>query len=188
MNPSAGCRAEVVRSVTAPAVRTRKSLRLWSAQLEEVLDDLGTLGREDAFGVELHAEAGKFAMLRGHDQTIFCPSGQFQFFGKVVALDDEGVIPPGLERVGDACKDAGAVVEHHRGLAVNWSGAPDSTAAHDAERLVAQTYAQHGHLIGQGRQKFGETPRVFGPAWSGGKDHRLRLSSDQIRRPTRRRT
>ena len=61
--------------------------------------------------------------------------------------DHERVVAPGRERLRDAAKDAGAVVVDVRRLAVHeLAGAHDLAAEGDADALVPQADAEHGHM------------------------------------------
>ena len=79
-------------------------------QPEEVLHDPRSLGSEDALGMELDAEPRRFPVLGRHHETVVRPGRELELGGQVVALDDERVVTPGLERAGQSVENALAVV------------------------------------------------------------------------------
>src|SRR5207247_11243351 len=76
-----------------------------AGQLQEVLHDLGTLGREDRLRMELHAEPGKLAMADPHDEVVVGPGDDLEILGQPVAFDHQRVVPAALERVRYALED-----------------------------------------------------------------------------------
>jgi hypothetical protein len=78
--------------------------------------------------------------------------GDFEFVGKAVAVDDQRVVPRGLEGRRHVLEHALARVANARELAVHWLWCPHHLAAeYLPDRLVAEADAEHRQL-GLGRR------------------------------------
>jgi len=109
--------------------------------------------RQDAFGVELHADMWLLAVAHAHHDLalVLGAGGLDEFVGEVLALDAERVVPADAEPIGEPREHALAVVGDRRRLPVDDLGRVAHPApATRAQRLVAETDAEHGAVQREG--------------------------------------
>ena len=114
--------------------------RSW-LERQEVLEELFAAGGEDGFGVELDAFEFGATVADAHDDAVVGFGGDGEFARQRFAVDDEGVVARGGERVGEFAKDAFGVVMDGAGFAVEEFGrANDFPTECRADGLMAETY------------------------------------------------
>src|SRR5262245_15600905 len=90
------------RLQTSPTLPPRHS----RSESQEILQQLLSFEREDAFGVELHSVNRKFAMAQAHDLLFLRPCRDFEASGKRLPFHQQRVVARGLKGRGESGEDA----------------------------------------------------------------------------------
>src|ERR1700722_684352 len=142
---------------------------------QEILQQVVAAGRGDAFGMELHAIDRTLAVGQAHDEAVLGLGGHAQRFGQVLALDDQRMVARRRKRIGQVLEYARAAMADLGNFSVHRRfGAHHLAAESLADRLVAETDAEDGHMPGLGYQLQADAGMV-GIARSGRDDDALRL-------------
>ena len=116
--------------------------------------------------MELHALDRQLAVAQAHDRAVGGLGGDLEHVGQPSAIDHEGVVAGGLERVGQAGEHAGAVVVHERRLAVHQLRAPAPPGRR--RRAPIAWWPRHtpssGHRAGERADHVEQDAGVLGPA------------------------
>ncbi len=141
---------------------------------QEVPEEVLAHGGEDAFGMELHALERPLPVPEAHHDPPVRPGGDLEALGDAVRGHHQRVVARGREGVGEAGEEGAAIVADLRRLPVHELGRAHHAAAESlAERLVAETDAEHGH--GSAAQELEADARLIGGAGPRGDHDLLRL-------------
>src|SRR5690348_3629995 len=116
---------------------------------DEVAEDLLALLRQHRLGMELHAVRRVLGVTEAHDDAVMRPGGDDELGRDARALDDQGVVPGGLERLAHAGQDAAVVVVDPGRLAVRRLVAHDLATEHLADALMTEAHAEDRHLAAE---------------------------------------
>ncbi len=150
--------------------------------IEEVREDLGSLGGEHALGMELHAEDRQRLVLQTHDETVGSARGDAQRLGHGRGVDAQRVVSSGGERRVDSGEEAAAVVVDLVRLAVHRLRRPAHLASVDLrDALVAEAHAEHRHAgRGRGSDHVARDARVIGRSGTGRDDDAAWLQRERV--------
>ena len=116
-------------------------------QGQEVLQDLTTALRQDAFRVKLHSPNRKLFVLHAHDFPFLGLGRNLEALRQSIALDDERMIACSSEWVGHSLEKIFAVVLNHGSFAVHHPIVDNHVAAEDVpDALVTQANSKCGDL------------------------------------------
>src|SRR5262249_20532744 len=141
---SGSCRAGSGRAASRTARSASPTVNIEvDPSPDKVFEQLRPFESQEAFRVELDTFEGKSLVANPHDLVLVGPGDQVELGAERAGLNDQAVIPRGLERVAQAPIDPLLIVVDHRGLAVHDPVGPDNFAAEDmADALVAQADSQ----------------------------------------------
>ncbi|KAJ8518984.1 hypothetical protein ON010_g18135 [Phytophthora cinnamomi] len=180
VNPRASSKQRATRRETKQAskqdvvhcISQRRRLLPVRSHVEEVLDELEAVLREDALRVELPTLDLVLLVPHAHDHVGALDGGRdLEHVGQRLGQPHERVVADGLELGRHALEQALAVVHHDGRLAVHDLAGVVHCAAEDLEHaLVAQTHARDGDLAGERADHVARHARVLGVARPG-RDH-----------------
>src|SRR5215213_4880529 len=134
-------------------------------KLQKVCEQAFAFGREDGFGVELHALNFQTSVAQAHYDSVGSRGGDFETVWQALALDDERVVAARVEAVFEPLEYGLAVVANLGGLAVDWLGrAHDPAAENLADGLVAEADAEDGDVAREVGYQLQRHARVVGHA------------------------
>ena len=122
-----------------------------SHQGEEVAQHVVTAGRQDRFGMELHAFDGVLTMTQTHHEPVVGRGRDLETIGHRVAGHDQRVVARRLERIGQAGEHPSPVVADQRGLAVHHLRSAYDAAAEDLPHaLQTEAHAEDRDAVPRG--------------------------------------
>jgi hypothetical protein len=131
--------------------------------------------------VELDALEFGATVADAHDDAVVGFGGDGEFARQRFAVDDEGVVARGGERVGEFAEDAFCVVMDGAGFTVEefWR-ANDFPAECGADSLMAETHTQNWKFSSEALDEFDGDAGFFGCAGAGGDDDAFGFAADDV--------